>query len=62
MQGWNYGRVQKLGICYKSEDLYNVENHMRLIVNEIKIIWTRKGVGIKEGARKEVKTERKMQQ
>lgn len=41
---------------------YKVDNNMRLFVSEIKVIWTRKGVWRKNGTRREVKKERKIQQ
>lgn len=45
-----------------SKTEYKSDNHMRLFVNGIKVIWTREGVGRKKGTRYEVKKEREIQQ
>lgn len=51
MQGWNYVklRYKSLESVTKPKTEYKVENHMRLFINEITVIWTRKGVGRKKG-------------
>ena len=57
MQGWNYAKVRykSLESISNPKTEYKVENHMRLFINEIKVICMRKGVGRKKGTRKEVK-------
>ena len=64
MQGWNYVKVRykSLESVTDPKTEYKVENHMRLSINEVNVIWTRKGVGRKKCTRKEVKKERKIQQ